>query len=525
MQTNVSNRKINPGAFYPSSVLLIVFILSGILFQDEAGFTLNWLLYGLADHLGWYINLLAVSVIFIMLVFIIYRYGDIKIGGPEAKPLFSTFSWCCMTVAGSLGTGILFWAMGEPIFHFATPPLAAKVEPFTREAAIYSISQAMWNWSFIQYSMYGLCAVAFAIVTYNMKKNLSIGSLLEVLFEKSLPKLATAIHAMLIFCLCGAVSNSMGVGVMQVGAGIELLFGIPQSKLMWLIISAMICVVFTISCVFGMVRGLQKLAQIKIFLFLSILVCVIFLGDTMFMSKLSTESFGYMIDHWGMHSTIMNSLAPNDHWYADWIIQYWCSFMVYAPVIGMFFSRMAKGHTVRRFLLVSVFVPSLFCIFWIGIFGSMTIKLQTSGILDIWSAVHQYGMQTTIYQILSSLPGGTIFMVAFTVSTCISFCCLADPMAAVLATLSVKNLEIDDEAPKKIKIFMGLLITIVAYTLVASGGVNSVKGMFVLIGVPVSIVMIGCFYASFKLCEQSLQERETGKFLRLTKLRKRRICK
>lgn len=72
---------------------------------------------------------------------------------------------------------------------------------------------------------------------------------------------------------------------------------------------------------------------------------------------------------------------------------------------------------------------------------------------------------------------------------------------------------------------MGLLITIVAYTLVASGGVNSVKGMFVLIGVPVSIVMIGCFYASFKLCEQSLQERETGKFLRLTKLRKRRIRK
>ena len=82
MQTNVSNRKINPGAFYPSSVLLIVFIMSGILFQDEVGFTLNWLLYGLADHLGWYINLLAVSVIFIMLVFIIYRYGDIKIGGP-----------------------------------------------------------------------------------------------------------------------------------------------------------------------------------------------------------------------------------------------------------------------------------------------------------------------------------------------------------------------------------------------------------------------------------------------------------
>lgn len=522
MQTEKFDKHINPGAFIPALVLLTVFILAGIFFQQQLGNMLNWMLYELANYMGWYVNLVSLSTIIFMLVFIIYRYGDIKIGGPDAKPLYSTFSWCCMTVAGSLGTGILFWAMGEPIFHFATPPTAAGVTPFSREAAIYSIAQAMWDWSFIQYSMYGLCAVAFAIVTYNMKKSLSVGSLLEALFGQPMPKFATIIHALLIFCLCGAVSNSMGVGVMQVGAGIELLFGIPQSKLVWLIISVAICFVFTVSCVCGMARGLQRLATVKIFLFMSILIFVILLGDTVFMSKLSTESIGYMLDHWGMHTTIMNTLVPEDHWFADWIIQYWCSFMVYAPVIGMFFSRMAKGHTVRKFMIVSVVVPSIFCIFWIGIFGSMTIKLQTSGILDIWQAVHQFGMQTTIFQILSTFPGGAVFMAAFIISTCISFCCLADPMAAVLATLSVKKLEIDDEAPKPLKILMGLLITITAYILVASGGVNSVKGMFVLIGIPVSIVMLGCFYASFKLCEESLREKKTGELLRQVKLKSRR---
>ena len=66
------------------------------------------------------------------------------------------------------------------------------------------------------------------------------------------------------------------------------------------------------------------------------------------------------------------------------------------------------------------------------------------------------------------------------------------------------------EAPKLIKIIMGLLITTVAYVLVASGGVNSVKGMFVLIGVPVSFVVIACIYASFKLCEKCIREKNYG---------------
>lgn len=508
IKKETSDRYMNPCAFWPATIALVLLILAGIFNQEGLGEFFTAMLYGLADYMGWYVNLVSLSVVFLILVFLIYRYGDIRIGGAEAKPEYSTFSWCCMTIAGSLGTGILFWAMGEPIFHFATPPVAAGVTPFSREAAVFAVAQAMWDWSFIQYSMYGLCAVAFAIVTYNMKKSLSVGSLLEVVFGRPMPHLTTLIHAVLIFCLCGAVSNSMGVGVMQVGAGLELLLGIPQSKFVWLVIAVAICCVFTISCVRGMARGLQHLASLKIFIFMSVLICCILLGPTIFMSKLSTESIGYMVDHWGMETTMMNTMAPQDHWFSDWIIQYFCSFMVYAPVIGMFFSRMAKGHTIRKFLVVSVIVPSLFCIFWIGVFGSMTIELQTSGVLDIWQAVHVYGMQTTVFQILSSLPFGTVFMAAFVISTCISFCCLADPMAAVLATLSVRNLEIDDEAPKKIKIVMGILITVVAYSLIASGGVSAVKGMFVIIGLLCSLIMLLCIYASFKLSEQCLKEKK-----------------
>ena len=57
---------------------------------------------------------------------------------------------------------------------------------------------------------------------------------------------------------------------------------------------------------------------------------------------------------------------------------------------------------------------------------------------------------------------------------------------------------------------MGCIITTVSYLLVASGGINSVRGMFVLIGLLISAIMIMCIVASFKLAIRCLGEKKHG---------------
>lgn len=168
-------------------------------------------------------------------------------------------------------------------------------------------------------------------------------------------------------------------------------------------------------------------------------------------------------------TTTNNAMAPDDNWYADWIVQYWCSFIVYAPVIGMFLSRLAKGRTIKEFILVNVLAPSLFCCVWIAVFGGMTIQLQSSGDLDIWANISELGMQATVYQILGSLPLGSILTIVFVISIFTSFATLADPMTSVLSTISIKGLRID-----------------------------SVRGMFTLVGLPISIVLIMLTISSFR---------------------------
>lgn len=497
-------KKMNKAAFWPAIIVLGAFIAAGIIWKEQVGTLMTNLLYGMSDYFGSYICLLSMVSLILAVAFLVSRYGDIVIGGEDAKPEYSMANWCAMSICSGIGTGLLFYAIAEPIYHYMTTP-AAIGEAGTRLAGIFAVAQAMWDWSFVQYSMNAICGAVFAIICYNYKKNLSFNTLVETVTGRKTPWLNTLITAVVIFCLMGATSSSMSMGLMQIGAGLEAALGISQSAVVWLIIAIAVTATFVLSCVSGIGKGLKKLSSLCMYFFIFLLVYVLVFGNTKFIGKIGAEAVGFLFDHMGTMTTMSNVMTENETWSADWIIQIFCSFLTYAPVVGMFLARMAKGRTVRTFMLVQILVPSIFCIIWIAIFGGQTIYLQTSGTMDVWEAVGSLGMQATVFQILSTLPLAKVIIILFLVTIILSFCTLADPMSSVAATLSVDNLSIEDEAPKKQKILVGCILGGTAYTLVATGGIDSVKGMFTLVGLLQSIIFIMCIYAMFKVGRQSLQ--------------------
>lgn len=509
MEKKKSSKKINKLAFWPAIVILVCFILAGIIWTEEVGTVMTNLLYAMADYFGAYINLLSLVFVILVVIFLVSRYGDVVIGGKDAKPEYSMPTWCAMSICSGIGTGLLFWAMGEPIYHYMTTP-DAIAEAESRRAGIFAVAQAMWDWSFVQYAMYAICGAAFAIICYNRRKSLSFNSIVECATGKRIKWLNTLVTAVVIFCLMGATSNSMGVGLMQIGAGLEAAFGIPQSAVSWLVAAIFITTIFILSCVSGIGKGLKLVSTACMYFFFFLLAYVFIFGNTEFITKITSEAVGFIVDNWGTQTTMANAMAEDNKWFADWIVQYWASFIVYAPVIGMFLARMGRGRTVRTFVLVQLLVPSLFCMLWIGVFGGQTIYLQTSGTLDIWEAVNTYGMQATVFQIIGTLPLGKIITVLFLCTVTLSFCTLADPMASVAATLSVNGLSAEDEPPRKQKILVGCILGGTAYTLVATGGINSVKGMFTLVGLLQSIVLIMCAIVLFKYAKKCFKLPNSG---------------
>lgn len=497
--------KINKVAFWPAVIALLLFIGIGIVKTEVVGSFMTRALYIIADYFGAYINILSLIFLILAGIIIISRYGDIVIGGKDAKPDYSMLSWCAMSICSGIGTGLLFWAIGEPIYHYMQTP-SAIAEAQTRKAGIFAVAQAMWDWSFIQYAMYAVCGAAFAVICYNTGKSLSISSIVESATKKKIPWLNTVITALVIFCLMCATSNSMSVGLMQIGAGLEAVFGIPQKPIVWIIIAVIVTAIFILSCVSGIGRGLKLVSSVCMYFFIFLLVYVLVFGDTTFINKITSEAVGFIIDNWGTQTMLMNAMSPDDKWFAEWSVQYWTAFIVYAPIIGMFLARMGKGRTVRTFMLVQVFVPSIFCIIWIGIFGGQTLSLQTSGALDVWEAVNTLGMQATVFQIIGTLPCSKLITILFLCTITLSFCTLADPMASVASTLSVDGLSADDEPPKEQKILVGLMLAGTSCILVISGGVNAVKGMNIFAGLLQSIAMILCAIAFFRNKNTNLKD-------------------
>lgn len=501
MGTQLEDKRMNKAAFWPAIIILALFITSGVIWREPVGNFMTTLLYGMADYLGWYINLLSLAFIILGVVFVAVRYGDVVIGGKDVKPAYSMPIWCAMSICSGIGTGLLFWAMGEPMYHFMTTPTAVGTAG-SRDAAIFAVAQAMWDWSFVQYCMYAICGAAFAVICFNRKKSLSFNSIIECAIGKKIPWLNTLLTAVVIFCIMGATSNSMGVGLMQIGAGLEAAFGVPQSRLIWLLAAIFIGCVFITSCVTGISKGLKYVSTCCMYFFFFLMGWVLIFGNTQFISKIGSESIGYIIDNFGKMTVMTNVLTTNDSWFADWIVQYWASFIVYAPVIGMFLARMGRGRTVRTFMLVQILVPSFFCIVWIAIFGGQVIHLQTSEAFDVWNAVNTSGMQATVFQIIGTLPMSNFVTIMFLLCIVMSFSTLADPMASCVATLACRKLEADAEPPMFQKILAGCILCGTAYTLVATGGINSVKGMFTLVGLLQSIILIMCAIVLFKYCKK-----------------------
>lgn len=505
MEPSTQRGKIYKPVLIILASLLLIEIVFGVLFTEQFGALTAKLMYVVGDNFGWWINLLAVLGIFLGIALVIFKFGDVVIGGKDAKPDFTLWQWFSISICGGIGCGLLFWAMGEPIYHFMSPPIAAGIVPESREAAIFAVSQAMFDWSFVQYFIYALPAVAFALLTFNFKKALSFSPLVEVTFKRKMRWMTTLLHVFCAYAVASGVSNSMGAGLMQISGGVNAVFDIPQGPAMYLFITVFMAAFFIISCLTGINKGLTYVASACMICFLVLMVYVVVCGDAQFIGKIGTEAVGDILDNFWSKITYNNTLAPQDQWANQWSITYWNSFFIYAPVIGMFLARMGKGRTVRQFILVEILVPSLFCCVFIAIFAGMIMKMQCTGVIDIWSKVQELGMQTALYQTLGAMPFGKIVQFLFLVTVCLSFVTLADPNTSALASLCVHGQEIDAEPPKKIKITIGVMVSAVAYLLVASGGMDAVKGLLNLGGLLMTIPTLWLFLICFRLCGRLLK--------------------
>ncbi|HCT92361.1 MAG TPA: BCCT transporter [Lachnospiraceae bacterium] len=478
-------------------IFALIFLVSLI---DSEGFIgyINAIVYFLCDNLGWLLNLLTLMCFIFALYFLFSKYGKIRLGGPDAKPEFKTFTWWGMSVCAGMGMGIVFWPAAEVIEYTYNPAVGAGLEAGSHPALIWAEAQTMNHWVITLYAVYVAAGIVAAYVYHNMKQPFSISATLYPLAGKKVYKFRSILDGIVTFAIVGGVAGSFGYGVLQVSDGLGQLFGVPNTAVTWVIIAVVIAAVYIVSSVSGLKKGIQWLGDNNAKLFILLLVFVAVFGPTIFSCNLGTEAAGDLVVNFFKYITFTEPRLGADKWSVWWNWLWYIDYFIFAPTTAFFLARLAKGRTLRQFIVVNMVAPGVFCMIWTWLFGGLAAHAQISGAVDLYAVIQEKGYEAVMLTLFETLPLATIMKAIMLVIVVISFITLANAITSTVAKMSLKNTTREDDeedAPKGIQIYWGILMLAVTILFILFGGLDGAKAVKLLVGFPVvileSIVILG----------------------------------
>ena len=243
--------------FWVTVAISAVFVLWGAFFIDSFGSVLNAVVGWIKTNLGWVYMLITTF----FLVFIIYlafsRYGKIKLGRDDDEPEFGNFAWFCMLFQAGMGIGLVFWGVAEPVWHYGDPPLGLA-KPSTPEAAGLALQTAFFHWTLTPWAMYATIGVAVAYFSYRKgMENLQISTVFRPLIGDRVDgPIGKSIDILAIIATLFGVAVSLGLGTLQIAAGLTAVFGIPSTVVLLLVIIAVTAVAYMLSACTPLEKGM-----------------------------------------------------------------------------------------------------------------------------------------------------------------------------------------------------------------------------------------------------------------------------
>ena len=184
LSARTEGKRLDTIPFAIGFLSVFAFIVSAIAFPEPFIRFMDLLQDKIVKDLGWASVFFSFLVMLFTFGIVCSPIGSIRIGGRDAKPDFSFFRWFAISLCSGIGIGILFWGIGEPIYHLMQPPQNLGIAPKSHEAALFAISQSAMHWSIAQYCIYAICGVAFALMAFNEHLPLSIISGLDLVMPR-----------------------------------------------------------------------------------------------------------------------------------------------------------------------------------------------------------------------------------------------------------------------------------------------------------------------------------------------------
>jgi glycine betaine transporter len=496
--------------FWVTVAISAAFVLWGVLFTDNFTSTLATVVGWITEGLGWLYMLITTFFLAFVIYLAFSRYGKIKLGQPDDQPEFGNFAWFSMLFQAGMGIGLVFWGVAEPITHYNTPPLGLA-EARTPEAATLALQTAFFHWCLHPWAMYATIGVAVAYFTYRRgMANLQISTVFRPLIgERVEGPIGKSIDILAILATLFGVAVSLGLGTLQIAAGLSKVFGLPTGIGLMLIIIAVTAIAYMLSASTPIDKGVNYLSQASMYLAFVLLIYFLVVGPTILQLNTFTQELGVYLANIVPQSLRMSAFDPGEaEWLGSWTIFFWATWIAWGPYVGAFIARISRGRTIREFIVGVLIGPSLFSMIWFSVFGSAGIRLdnQTNG--NLGEAVANDGAAIALFEFLGAYPLALLTSLVALFLVFIFFVAGADAGTIVLGSMSAGGVL---NPNTRIKLTWGMIMAALAAALLLAGGggpdaLSGLTNGAILAATPFGILMVPMCYGLYKTLRTDYRE-------------------
>lgn len=455
--------------------VLAVFFPAGV--KGTMGAMLDFTVVNLGTGFLWY----TIFAMVVLLYLALSKYGHIRLGG--SKPKFNKFQLFAMALSAGMGASTMYWAFIESIYYYMDPQFGIVDSHMAME---YAGAYNMFHWGAAGWFTYLIVAIPFSIVFYiKRSRKMSLSGVVNSMFNDSLPLWSQKlIDLLFIITTLAATALTLGLGIPMISANLSELTGLSNNLFLGIGVILALSVIFSLSSYIGIAKGMARLSNMTIYICAGLVGVIFVVGPTALILNNTTNAIGVMLTEYIRMSTntdpFGSSLFPQ-----YWTIFFLANWISYSPGIGVFITKISKGHKLKDVILILVGAGTLGTCIIFGVCGTFTMNLQATGAVDAVGLI-KAGQPTELVKAVfgqTPFPGlmtliYLITMILFTVTT-------LDGTSFSLAGIATKKLDQEANVSPMFRLFWCLLLTVIPIVfLLINANLNILKSFPVLIIVP-----------------------------------------
>ncbi|WP_191219390.1 BCCT family transporter [Natrialba magadii] len=464
------------------------------------------------SYMSWALLVIVFLIVIFLLFLIVEPWGKIKLG--DEDPEYSFLSFFAMLYSAGFAAGVVFWGPTEGLFYYADPNPLFGVEGGTSEAIPLAVQQTLFHWALPQLAVFTIMGIAIGYFAYNYDNvPLRVSSALTpILGKENLDgPLAKIIDILAVFATIGGVATSLGFIGSQFVTGLDYQWGLNFGDMGILLVVTTMTILFTVSMVLGIDKGIRRLSNFNMGLFVLLMVATFIVGPTMFLLLLGSQAIGGMISDFTAMSLYTGAAEGGTGWVEAWTVFYWAWALSWSPFAGLFIARISKGRTVREVAFTGIVATSAATIPWFTFIGGTAVWAEHNGIADFSEVVAPEGAGPEVsgfilFEALTfsvdlgvaefAVPIGSVLILGFMVLVTTFFITSADSSTLAVSMMTTGG----KESPSTInRIFWGVVLGMTAAILMilgGEGGAGALEQAVVITGAPFAVV---CFLAMLSL--------------------------